>query len=81
MASEIVKIGKRYTIVIPKSFREKLGIGEGQLSEMKLEEGRLVIIPKAPDPFKKLDELIGDISYDEKIEKKAEKWLLGRASS
>ncbi|MBS7625777.1 AbrB/MazE/SpoVT family DNA-binding domain-containing protein [Candidatus Bathyarchaeota archaeon] len=78
MKTEVVKIGKRYTVVIPKSFREKLGVKEGQLTELTLEKGKLILVPKTSDPFKRLSELIGEIKYDEKTEKKAEKWLLGR---
>lgn len=75
--SEVVRIGKRYTIVIPKKIREKLGLKEGQSTEAKVEEGRLIITPKAQDPYKRLSKLIGDVTYDERAEKKAEKWLLG----
>jgi len=74
---ELVKIGKRYTVVIPKSFRNKLGVKEGQLTEVTLDRGKLVLVPKVSDPFKRLSELIGEITYDEKTEKKAERWLLG----
>lgn len=77
--SETVKIGKRFTLVIPKSFRQRLGLREGQLSEVRLEGGKIVIIPKVPDPFRRLGELIGDAVYDEEAEKKAERWLLGEA--
>ncbi len=79
--SEIVKIGKRYTIVIPKAFRQKLGLKEGQLSEIRLEEGKIIIAPKVSDPFRRLSELIGDVVYNEETEKRAEKWLLGEAQS
>jgi len=78
LETEVVKIGKRYTVVIPKSFRERLGVKEGQLTEVILEKGKLVLVPKVSDPFKRLSELIGGITYNEKTEKKAEKWLLGR---
>jgi len=74
--SEFIKIGKRYTIVIPKKIREKLRLKEGQTSEIEIDKGKLVITPKVPDPFEKMDELIGSITYEDKIEKKAEKWLL-----
>jgi AbrB family looped-hinge helix DNA binding protein len=79
LETEVVKVGKRYTVVIPKGFREKLGVKEGQLTEVTLEAGRLVLVPKVSDPFKRLSELIGEITYDEKTEKRAERWLLGRA--
>lgn len=73
--SEVVRIGKKYTIVIPKEIREKMGLREGQFSEIKIEKDKLVIIPKAFDPFEKLSELIGDVTYDQEAERKAEKWL------
>jgi len=79
MVSETVKIGKRYTIVIPKAFRQRLGLKEGTLSEIRLEEGKIILIPKVSDPFRRLSELIGDVVYDEEAEKKAERWLLGEA--
>jgi len=79
LETEVVKVGKRYTVVIPKGFREKLGVKEGQLTEVTLEAGRLVLVPKVSDPFKRLSELIGEITYDEKTERRAERWLLGRA--
>lgn len=79
MVSETVKIGKRYTIVIPKAFRQRLGLKEGTLSEIRLEEGKIILIPKVSDPFRRLSELIGDVVYDEEAEKRAERWLLGEA--
>ncbi len=81
MVSETVKIGKRYTIVIPKAFRQRLGLKEGVLSEVRLEEGKIIIIPKVSDPFRRLSELIGDVVYDEEAEERAERWLLGEAQS
>ena len=74
--SETVKIGKRYTVVIPKAFRTKLGLKEGQLSEVRLEDGKIVITLKSSDPFRRLSELIGDLVYDQETEKRAEKWLV-----
>lgn len=79
MVSETVKIGKRYTIVIPKAFRQRLGLKEGSLSEIRLEEEKIIIIPRASDPFRRLSELIGDVVYDEEAEKRAERWLLSEA--
>lgn len=75
--SEIVRIGRRYTIVIPKPLRERLGLREGQLSEMRLEGGRIIITPRSEDPFRRLSELIGGVVYDDDAERMAEKWLMG----
>lgn len=78
--TETVRIGKRYTVVIPREARKKLGLKEGQLSEVRLEDGRLILIPKASDPFRELSELIGDVDYSKSLEKKTEKWLLSKLS-
>lgn len=74
--SDFVRIGKKFTIVIPKRIREKLGLSEGQLSEIRVDKDRLIITPKHKDPFKRLEEIIGDIKYEKSTEKRAEKWLL-----
>ena len=78
--AELVRIGKRYTIVIPMEARKKLGLKEGQLSEVRLEEGRLVITPRSSDPFKELSELIGDVDYSQGVKKKMERWLFSKVS-
>jgi AbrB family looped-hinge helix DNA binding protein len=78
--AELVRIGKRYTIVIPVEARKKLGLKEGQLSEVRLEDGRLVITPRSADPFQELSALIGDVEYSKTVEKNTEKWLFSKAS-
>lgn len=43
-----VRVGKRRTIVIPKRVAEALGIDEGSILELRVEEGRIVLEP-VPD--------------------------------
>ena len=38
-----VRVGKRGVIVIPKEVREKLGIVEGMILELNLEDDRIVL--------------------------------------
>ena len=78
--TEMVRIGKRFRVVIPKEARKKLGLKEGKLSEVILEDGRLILTPKASDPFQKLSELIGDIDYSKGLERQTEKWLFSKVS-
>ena len=40
-----VRVGKRRTIVIPKAAAEALGISEGSLLELRVEDGRIIIEP------------------------------------
>ena len=43
MRSDIVVVRKRGVVVIPKSIREALGIGEGDVLRVSVEEGRIIL--------------------------------------
>ncbi|MCE4628860.1 MAG: AbrB/MazE/SpoVT family DNA-binding domain-containing protein [Desulfurococcales archaeon] len=38
-----IRVGKRGVIVIPKEVRERLGIEEGMVLELSVEEGKIVL--------------------------------------
>jgi len=42
----LVTVKKKFQVVIPQDVREALDIGEGDILEAQVEEGRLVYIPK-----------------------------------
>mgnify|MGYP000412651001 CR=1 FL=1 len=68
-------IGKRYTLVIPRSIREEIGLKEGQRVLVHAEAGRIIIEPLPSNPYKVLEEIIGE-PYDEAREEvRAEEWL------
>ena len=69
------RIGKRFSLIIPKDIREKIGLKEGDLVTIRKEKNLIIIIPEKISPFKKLSNLIGDIKYDEKAEEDVEKFL------
>ena len=74
--SEEAIIGRRYTIVIPKSIRNKIGLKEGQRVFVREQVGKIVIEPLPLDPYKTLAAVLGDFTYvEEKHEKIAEAWL------
>ncbi|RJX15171.1 AbrB/MazE/SpoVT family DNA-binding domain-containing protein [Candidatus Bathyarchaeota archaeon] len=77
--SEVV-IGRRYTVVIPKSVREKIDIKEGQKVLVKVEENRIIIEPLPSNPYSILERIIKE-PYNEREEAKIEKWLRKYASS
>jgi len=39
------------------------------------------LVPKILDPFGRLSEIMGNITCDEKTERKSERWLLERAEA
>lgn len=78
--SEELTIGRRYTLVIPKAIRNRLALKEGQKVLIRVEGDRIVLDPLPWDPYKVLEEVVGE-SYDEaRDESGAEEWLRGRAS-
>lgn len=38
-----VRVGKRGTIVIPKSIREKLGVQEGMTLSLEVDDGKIIL--------------------------------------
>ena len=73
--SEVVRIGKRFTIVIPKSIRTKLNVKEGDVLEIRIEDDKIVLEPRKTNPFKVLERVVGEPYSEKKDEKLAERWL------
>jgi AbrB family looped-hinge helix DNA binding protein len=73
--SEEITVGRRHTLVIPKSIREEIGLEEGQRALIYVEDGKIVIEPFPDDPFKTLDEVIREPYHEAKEEKRVERWL------
>lgn len=78
--SEESAIGRRYTLVIPKAVREELTLKEGQRVLIRVEDGRIVIEPLPRDPYKVMEEVVGEPYEEGRDEPKAERWLKNRAS-
>lgn len=77
--SEESVIGRRYTLVIPKAVREELTLKQGQRVLIRVEGKRIIIEPLPWDPYKVLEEVVGEPYEEEKEEVKAEEWLKSRA--
>lgn len=77
--SEEIAVGRRYTLVIPKSIREELGLEEGRRALIYIQDGKIVIEPLPGDPFEVLREVVGEPYEEAKEEERAEKWVKKRA--
>ena len=77
--SEESVIGRRYTLVIPKTIREELTLKEGQRVLIHVEEGKIIIEPLPRNPYKVLEEVIGEPYEEERDEPEAEGWLKSHA--
>lgn len=78
--SEQTVIGKRFTLVIPKAVRERLGLKEGQRVLVRVEKGKVVVDPLPGNPYRVLEEVVGEPYKEEKEEAEAERWLKNHAS-
>ncbi len=78
-----VRVDSRGRIVIPKEFREALGIWEGDEVILTL-SGNKLVIEKCEDPFKVLEEVLKDLTFDRSLRRVAERsskvsWEGGRS--
>jgi len=77
--SEETVIGRRYTLVIPKAVREELKLKQGQGVLVRVEGRRIIIEPLPWDPYKVMEEVVGEPYMEKREEVKAEEWLKSRA--
>ncbi len=73
--SETVRVGRRYTVVIPRKIRRQTGLKENDLLKIWVEKGRIILEPVEYNPFKILEKVIGEPYSEETDEKAAEEWL------
>ncbi len=79
--SAVVRVGKKCTIVIPKSIRKRIGIKEGTKLLLITIGKSIVIEPLPDDPFSVLEKIITYPYREEVDEKKAMEWIKRRAGS
>ena len=77
--SETTKVGKRYTVVVPKSVREKVRLEEGQRVWIRASDGQIVIEPLPSNPSEVFSRLIPDRYTEQKYERKTEEFLMKNA--
>ncbi len=75
----VSRIGKRYTVVIPKEIRSKVSLKEGDLVIMRVIGDEIIIQPLPEDPFKVLGEVIGESYNERRHERKALEELIKHA--
>ena len=77
--SETTKVGKRYTVVVPKSVREKVRLDEGQRVWIRASDGQIVIEPLPSNPSEVFSQLIPRQYSEQKYERKTEEFLMKNA--
>ena len=73
MSKTYGKIGKRFTVVIPKEIRERMNLREGEEIKFVLQGGKIFIELRRGDPFERLSEIAGDFEFTRDVKKEAEK--------
>lgn len=75
----IAKVDRRGRVVLPKEIREKVNIKEDEEVLISV-EGDSIVIRKAEDPFKLLEKLLGDLSFDRSLREIAERQAMKEVS-
>ena len=70
-----VRVDAKGRIVLPKEFREALGIREGDEVLLSIRGGRIVV-ERCEDPFRVLEEVLGDLTFDRSLRSTAEREAL-----
>ncbi|MFQ5758119.1 MAG: AbrB/MazE/SpoVT family DNA-binding domain-containing protein [Candidatus Bathyarchaeia archaeon] len=73
-------VQKKYRITIPKKYRAVLRIREGDEVEVKLERGRIVVVPSwfVPNPTERLSGLVEGIKVSEEPKREIRKAIAER---
>ncbi|MBI3841107.1 MAG: AbrB/MazE/SpoVT family DNA-binding domain-containing protein [Thaumarchaeota archaeon] len=71
----VVEVDPRFRVTIPKEIRAKLRVTEGQKLYVVSFGDSFIMKPVPDDPAHRLDEVLGDFSFDKEARRKAEKWL------
>lgn len=63
MQAQIQKWGNSLAVRIPKAFADEIGLEADSLIELRLEDGRIVLLPQVPAQYN-LDDLLSQITDD-----------------
>ena len=66
-----VRVDAKGRIVLPREFRNALGIREGDEVSLSI-RGDRIIVERCEDPFKVLEEVLGDLTFDRSLRRVAE---------
>jgi len=73
-----VRVDAKGRIVLPKELRSALGIREGDELVLSIQGGKIVV-EKSDDPFKVLERVLGDLSFNRGLRRLAEREALKQA--
>jgi len=78
--SIVIRLGKRFTITLPKEIREKLSLKEGNHLKIVRKASHLEIYPLDDNPHKRLAQLLKKVDYRKvDLNKESEKFLFSEA--
>lgn len=79
VVTQVVKADDRGRVTIPCEIREEVGLKAGAEVEVRAEGDRVILSPVTERRAEKLSAMLGDVRFDRKARRRAERWLLERS--
>ncbi|MEM3465373.1 MAG: AbrB/MazE/SpoVT family DNA-binding domain-containing protein [Candidatus Jordarchaeales archaeon] len=76
---ELVRVGERFVVVLPKSVRKMLSLKKGDLLRVSVEGERIVMTPVKEEAFEVFRRVLSGIEWSRKMREECEKALVGEA--
>ena len=70
-----VRLDERGRITIPREVRERLGLRPGERLLVRV-QGDSIVIRRAKDPFKVIEDILRDLTFDRSLRYEAEEQVL-----
>jgi len=66
------KVHKKYLVVVPKDVRKKLGVEVGDIIEFKIEDDRVILVPRLRGRTEEVLDSYGSVKFKGEIDKTME---------
>jgi len=69
----MAKVHKKYLVVVPKDVRKKLGIEVGDIVEFKIEDDKVILVPRLTGKVEEVLESYGSVKFEGEINRAMER--------
>jgi len=69
----MAKVHKKYLVVVPKDVRKKLGVEVGDIIEFKMEDDKVVLVPRLRGKAEAVLDSYGSVKFEGEIDRTMER--------